>query len=140
MSAVSQIILGSIALCICAIWHIWVLLTLIKKLHKYSKAQNSDFQNPLRITILIFLVILFSHTIQFYFWASTYWLMGGISAFQDAIYFSLVTYTTLGYGDIILAEGFRTLAAMEAVTGVLVFGISTAFLVGYFAQLMPRSS
>ena len=62
-------------------------------------------------------------------------------AFGDpatAVYFSLVTYTTLGYGDIVLAENIRLYGALASVTGLLAFGLSTAFLVAVFAKLLPN--
>ena len=63
-------------------------------------------------------------------------MAGTLPDLADAIYFSLVTYTTLGYGDIVVGSGFRVFAAMAAVTGLLNFGISTAFLVGLIGRLM----
>ena len=61
-------------------------------------------------------------------------MMGALSDPGEAICFSPVTYTTLGYGDIVVGSGFRIFAAMEAVTG-LNFGISTALLVGLYGRL-----
>jgi len=58
--------------------------------------------------------------------------------FPESIYFSLVTYAALGYGDVVLGEHFRIFGAMESVTGLLMFGITTAFLVGYFSQVSPK--
>ena len=49
----------------------------------------------------------------------------------------LVTYTTVGYGDVIVGPDYRLFAAMAAVTGLLNFGLSTAFLVGLFGRLLP---
>jgi hypothetical protein len=45
----------------------------------------------------------------------------------SALYFSAVTYTTTGYGDLVLAEGWRLLGAVEALTGILMCGWSTGF-------------
>jgi hypothetical protein len=56
----------------------------------------------------------------------------------EAIYFALSTYTTLGYGDVILGREHRTFAAMAAVTGLLNIGLSTAFLVGMFSKMLQN--
>ena len=47
-------------------------------------------------------------------WATTYVVVGAIQSFEEALYFSTVTYTTLGYGDVVLHESWRILGAFEA--------------------------
>ena len=51
-----------------------------------------------------------------------------LADWDTAIYFSIVTMTTVGYGDVILSGDWRLLAAFQAMTGMLVFGLSAAFL------------
>ncbi len=53
---------------------------------------------------------------------------------ETAFYFSGVTYTTLGYGDLVLARPWRLLAPMEGLMGVLMCGVST----GYFFVILSR--
>jgi hypothetical protein len=48
---------------------------------------------------------------------------------EPALYFSIVSFTTLGYGDIILGEDWRLLAGMTATNGLIMIGLFTAFLV-----------
>ena len=62
-------------------------------------------------------------------WAATYMVVGAIQDFEEALYFSMVTFTTLGYGDITLAESWRLLAAFEAANGCIMFGWTTALVV-----------
>ena len=90
------------------------------------------------MTVAVFLAIVGAHTVQIYIWALAFWLTGALLTFPESIYFSLVTYAALGYGDVVLGEHFRIFGAMESVTGLLMFGITTAFLVGYFSQVAPR--
>ena len=52
----------------------------------------------------------------------------GLKNLNEAIYFSIVTFTTLGYGDITLAEQWHLLSGMEAMVGIVVFGLTTAML------------
>ena len=52
---------------------------------------------------------------------------------QTAFYFSMVTFTTLGYGDVVLSGDWRTLASIQAANGVIIFGWTTA-LIFYFIQ------
>jgi len=62
-------------------------------------------------------------------WACFYWSSGALPAFADAMYFSLVTFTTLGYGDVVLGPEWRILAAFEAANGIIMFGWTTALVV-----------
>ncbi len=65
-------------------------------------------------------------------------LLGAIAGLEPAVYFSLVTFTTLGYGDITLGEDWRILSALCAANGLLLFGFSTAFLVELMRRLQQR--
>jgi hypothetical protein len=61
-------------------------------------------------------------------WAAAYLAIGALSALESAVYFSMVTFTTLGYGDVVLHESWRLLASFEAANGIIMFGWSTALL------------
>ena len=54
--------------------------------------------------------------------------LGVLQNLETALYFSMVTYTTLGYGDITLDEQWRLLSAFQAVNGLVIAGWSTALL------------
>ena len=56
-------------------------------------------------------------------------MIGAIKGIEPAIYFSMVTFTTVGYGDIILSPEWRLLSACEAVAGLIMFGWSSAIVV-----------
>ena len=77
------------------------------------------------------IVLLVLHLSEALAWATAFYLLpnhANLKDFQEAIYFSLVTFTTLGYGDVILDERWRILAGAEAVNGILLAGWSTALL------------
>ena len=62
-------------------------------------------------------------------WAAAYRQLGVFATLEEAVYFSLVCYTTLGFGDVLLAHDWRLLAGMEASNGFLTFGLVTALLI-----------
>jgi len=62
-------------------------------------------------------------------WAIAYMALGEMKDLESAFYFSMVTFTTLGYGDIVLDESWRLLASFEAATGIIMFGWTTAILI-----------
>lgn len=66
-------------------------------------------------------------------WALLYTLLGAIETFEEAIYFSLVTMATVGYGDVVLEKPWRFLSAIQGANGSFLFGWSTA-LVFYAVQ------
>lgn len=71
------------------------------------------------------------HIVETTVWAVAYLLAVGGKTFtslEEAVYFSTVTFTTLGYGDIVIEGKWRMLSACQAMTGLLVFGWSTALL------------
>jgi voltage-gated potassium channel len=96
-------------------------------------ADDSDWRNRLSISILIqtALVLIALHAIEIMIWAVSYIVLlpdGELASFEKAVYFSFVTFTTLGYGDITLSEGWRILSGIEALNGILLVGWTTALL------------
>jgi len=69
------------------------------------------------------------HMIEIGVYAAIYWSMGALSPFDDALYFSAVTFTTIGYGDVVVTGPWRLVAAFEGLTGITLAGWSVAFLV-----------
>jgi len=68
-------------------------------------------------------------------WACAYWWLGALQSFGEALYFSLVTFTTLGYGDVTLPPRWRMLGAVEAANGTIMFGWTTALIVALAQRL-----
>ncbi|MGI9570612.1 MAG: potassium channel family protein, partial [Desulfobulbia bacterium] len=68
-------------------------------------------------------------------WAITFTKLEALPDFLTAFYFSTVTYTTLGYGDIVLDDKWRLLASFEAANGVIMFGWTTALVIVAIHQI-----
>jgi len=84
------------------------------------------------LTVWMFLAIV----LEAWLWALLYLfhpLVSTLSDLETAFYFSMVTFTTLGYGDVVLTGQWRTLASIQAANGVIIFGWTTA-LIFYFIQ------
>jgi voltage-gated potassium channel len=73
--------------------------------------------------------LLLLHLTEAAVWALFFVLVGGLPDLDSAVYFSLTSYTTVGYGDVVLPEGWRLLGPFEAAVGVLMLGWSTGILV-----------
>ena len=78
---------------------------------------------------LIVIVILAATILEGVIWAVSYQWIGAFETFEQSLYFSLVTYTTLGYGDLVLQDTHRLMGAIEAANGVIMLGWSTAIVV-----------
>jgi len=57
-----------------------------------------------------------------------------------ALYFSAVTYTTVGYGDLVLPSEWRLVGGIEALTGILMCGWSTAYFLAIVNQVFIRNA
>ena len=67
-------------------------------------------------------------------WSWLYLAAGVFTEFEEALYFSIVAYTTLGFGDILLPDEWRLLSGIEALNGLLMIGLQTAMLI----EIMTR--
>ena len=83
-------------------------------------------------------VILILHLLQILLWAGFYrW--NCFPSWDAAFYFSAESYSTVGYGDLILPLMWRNLGPLESITGVLMCGLSAALLFAIVLRL-ARSS
>ncbi len=89
------------------------------------------------ISWLVF-ILFFAAILEAMLWALTYMWLGAIQGFEEAVYFSIVTYTTLGYGDITLGETWRLLSAFQAANGVVIFGWSTAIVMAVVQKIFAK--
>ena len=80
------------------------------------------------LLVRLFLSIVLLHLIQVGLWAVVFWRARELPTLETAVYFSLVTYTTIGFGDVVLGPSWRVLAGIEGLTGMLLVGWSTAFV------------
>ena len=77
------------------------------------------------------LALLILHILEAVLWAFLYMALpahAGLKNFHEAIYFSMITFTTLGYGDVTLNEPWQVLAGAEGMVGIVAFGLTTALL------------
>ncbi|MEN9855760.1 MAG: hypothetical protein RLZZ157_886 [Pseudomonadota bacterium] len=91
-----------------------------------------------RMFIIMFAVFgLFAiHTIEIWSYAGLYhFVLGAIRDFETAVYYSTVSFVSLGYGDVVLPKRWRLIGAIEAANGVILLGWSTAFLVTVIGRL-----
>ncbi len=76
------------------------------------------------------------HGLAIVAWSTSFVVLGVFDDFDTAVYFSAVSFTTLGFGDIIPPDEWRQLAGVCAAHGLLVFGVSSAALVEIFRRVI----
>jgi hypothetical protein len=127
--------LGMTALCLAL--QVWA-LELSQRYFVHAK-QRPKSARPGRAfirTSIVLALLMLGIVVQMMAWAALYRLGGLMATSEEALYFSGVTFTSLGYGDIVLHGNARFLAPMEAATGLMMFAIVTAVLIAVIQQEM----
>ena len=86
----------------------------------------------LLIRVASWLIVI--HLAEVAVWALFYWGQECLPDAESSFYFSGVTYTTVGYGDLVLPKDWRLLGPVEAMTGILMFGLSTGIFFAFVAR------
>lgn len=88
------------------------------------------------VMAVVTLIMAATHLIQIAIWAAALLLCGRLPDFETALYLSAQNYTAIGYGDIQLSQQWRLLGPLEAINGLVFFGVSTAVLFAILNQLI----
>tara|TARA_R110000868_G_scaffold222065_3_gene473985 strand:- start:6155 stop:6607 length:453 start_codon:yes stop_codon:yes gene_type:complete len=131
-------LLVSFAICSVTVVMHMVGLVLLMGFMRARSGGIRPHQNVLRQTGFIMLVVfgLFAiHAAEIWSYAVLYLVLGEFSTLESALYFATTTFTTLGYGDVLLSQQWRLVGAIEGFNGFLLIGWSTAFLVTVIGRL-----
>jgi voltage-gated potassium channel len=127
---IRQLIYAAFLLSLCVLIHAMGTVAMV---HVYkSRAVHSDavqLHQPLLRLAVGFVLVFFLHILEMLVWAGAYVAFGAFGSVEEALYFSIVSSTTVGYGDIVLPPAWRILGACEAAAGMLLFGWSVGLLV-----------
>jgi voltage-gated potassium channel Kch len=80
------------------------------------------------------------HLVEISVWAWFYHMKQAMPDLQTAVYFSAATYTTVGYGDVVLPIEWRLIGGVEALTGILMCGWSTGFFFAVVTQMLEAQA
>ena len=126
-----QIALGSILVVVTTAVHALCTAGAIQALrltHADRWAYESAWKRVILLSGLVLMLFL-AALVELNIWAVTFLAVGAISDVEPALYFSTVTFTTLGYGDLTLDANWRLLASFEAANGTIMFGWTTAIVI-----------
>jgi len=126
-----QLVLGTFVITVNAIFQAELFSAFAQKLEKvivHLRRVFRRFTNTATIVICV-LFVMAVQTVNVWVWGLTFYLAGVFSELEPSLYFSLVSFSTLGFGDIVLDEKWRMLSGLAAANGLLSFGWSTAYMV-----------
>jgi hypothetical protein len=103
-----------------------LLIHWLGRVHHVLESPSARRRVGLLLRLFVWIVLL--HLIQVGLWAVVFWRAREVPTLETAVYFSLATYTTIGFGDVVLGPGWRVLAGIEGLAGLLLVGWSTAFV------------
>ena len=144
-----QILIGLAMIALTVVIHTAGIVGLIAYLKAWGVGivGHRSYIGVVQVLVLTIVGLFFVHIVEILSWAVIYLWLGEFQSLERALYFSAVTFTTLGYGDIIddghaitLQERWQLLSSVEAVNGIILFGVSTAFLFAVMRRLFEAAS
>jgi len=136
-----NLIIGCLTIAVNVVVQCFVLSFVLRALFVLEKREAIRPTLVLTSSLLIgvMLIILIGNVLQMTLWAGLFIALGEFNDFSTAFYHSMVNFTTLGYGDLVMSKAARMLGAFEAANGVLMFGLTTGFLYTVLSALMRRA-
>lgn len=110
------------------------LTSLMSGVHSRLRPHEATWRQASMILVVVFGIFAL-HTVQVWCYAALYEALHEFSTFEEALYFSTVSFSTLGFGDLTLSARWRVLGAIEAVNGLVLIAWSTAFLMSVTGRL-----
>ncbi len=130
------------ALCLmalCVVIHAVGVTSAIGRIQLRAELVRRFWQSTWLLILLASWIILI-HLVEISVWAGFYALSKAMPDLSSALYFSAVTYTTTGYGDLVLPRDWQLVGGIEALTGILMCSWSTGFFVAVVSRLhQPQS-
>lgn len=135
----NQLLLGSLVIPITILVQVIFIQIAIKQLRKFENIERKfstiTVSGLLSISTLWLLAAL---SIAIWVWAGFFLLIGCFETLEESLYFSMVAFTTLGFGDLTLPQEWRILSGMIAANGLVLFGLNTAFLIEVLHRTLVR--
>jgi hypothetical protein len=125
-----NIVIGAVLILLTTAIHAGGMFLALRSIRRHGMSERVEAHLPrlLRVGSIVLIMYLVA-VMEVLAWAVTYLLSNALDGFEKALYFSMVAFTTLGYGDVVLDDKWRLLASLEAVNGIIMFGWSTAIVI-----------
>ncbi len=133
----TQLLIGSLLICITVIVEsvfIGTAITCLTSAGKWFLSGSKMLKFIVTLTVVV-LWMLAALSIAVWIWAGTFMLLGQFNDLETSLYFSVVSFTTLGFGDITIGKEWRLLSGLIAANGLILFSLTTAFLIEFVTRL-----
>lgn len=137
-----QLFIGAALICLTVVIHAVALDRLMFMNARIGNVIQLRFGRLWKVPMLVISVLgtFMAHIVQIWIWALFYISVGAVHDFESALYFSTSTFTTVGYGDVVLNETWRLVSSFQAANGFILFGWSTAFIFEVMSKLYERET
>ncbi len=126
---IHQLLLGGIIIGVCVLFQALMFDLIIRRVGNLGRLFEAahSLRKALVITAVVLSVICVL-IVEIWLWALVYIWLGALEHLEPALYFSISSFTTVGFGDLVLTEQWRLLSTVESTCGFIVFGWSSAFI------------
>jgi hypothetical protein len=130
-----RLLMPGVLLSLCVMVHALVVNVLLRRLSRSAGQTWLRFWSITWVLIRVALWMVAAHLVEIAIWASFFSWHQMFPDIETSLYFSAVTYTTVGYGDFVLPAKWRLIAGVEGLTGILMCGWSTGFLFAVVSRM-----
>lgn len=132
---IERLALGSLMVALTVTIHFFGLMALLWLLRARAHVVHETWTREGGAILVVILGLMLVHTTEVWLYACTYLALGALPDLETAVYFSTASFTTIGYGDVVLDRKWRLVGAIEGANGLLLFGWSTAFLFSVVSRM-----
>ena len=138
----SNLLIGFGMLLLCLLIEATFVIFCLRGYARFKVKQRGDITRFEHVAILsaVMLLMLLGNLAQIALWGGLFMVLGEFGDFATALYHSGVNYAGLGYGDIVMSEHRRLLGPLETANGILMFGLSTAFMTAAVFEVIKQQS
>lgn len=138
-----QFVISTLLVLLCAVTHGLTLFSLNRVMRGEAALERIRHIRPLSprsavFTLSIVLTMFALHGQKIWILAFTYWGLGAVQDLESALYFSTISYSTVGYNDIHILAEWRLLGAFESILGIFLLGWSTALFFRMLGRIDPH--
>jgi Ion channel len=139
----AQFAVAALMVLLCVVVHGVGLFSLSRALRSETALERLQHIDPLSrrgagFTLGAVIAMLALHGAEIWLFALVYLALGAIPDLEAALYFSTISYSTVGYSDTHIAHDWRLVGAFESVLGIFLLGWSTAFFFRMIGRIDPH--
>jgi hypothetical protein len=131
----TKLLLAWCLMALCVAIHATGLTLTLRWIRYHAAPAEGRIWPATSILIRVAGLTIFLHLLEIAVWAFLFAWQGAMPDLTTAVYFSCVTYTTTGYGDLVLPGDWRVVGGIEALTGILMCGLSTGMFFAVFSKV-----